>query len=484
MTTPDMTEAYHNQVRKFFEETAPAWAKETGFVRRRSPLDGRLFLLSLMVTVYQQGTIVLEQLAATAEAIDPRCQVTGQAFAERFTAEAVQWLQALTALALQLTTPEHNQLLPLLSAFRAVYLLDSSTVRLPETLQDDYPGCGGDGSAAALKLYLLLDWLSGAYETVRVEAGRKADQNMGPEFVSGRQPGALWLFDLGFFNLAFLAAIAQAHSYFLCRLKAQVVLSVPAGEGGSARLELDRLLHRAPREVFELAVLIGAEAQVPGRLICAPVPPEVAQQRRRRARENARRQGYTPSQVCLRRLDWVLLVTDAPLAELATSAVVTVARVRWQVELAFKLAKSEAALQRTHAWAPQRVRCEFYAKLIALLFFNRLAALVPGSAQKQISPAKAWRRMRSQALRWLAELNQAPAVLGVRGLVEFLARHAKAGRPKQSPTTVQQLEEASRDPKLSRLLDPLGYLRAKSKKAGELAIFWSQARLAPKATLP
>jgi hypothetical protein len=24
MTTPDMTEAYHNQVRKFFEEMAPA----------------------------------------------------------------------------------------------------------------------------------------------------------------------------------------------------------------------------------------------------------------------------------------------------------------------------------------------------------------------------------------------------------------------------------------------------------------------------
>jgi integrase len=92
--------------------------------------------------------------------------------------------------------------------------------------------------------------------------------------------------------------------------------------------------------------------------------------------------------------------------------------------------------------------------------------------------------MRSHALRWLAELDQAQASLGAQALVTLLARHAKASRSKHSPTPVQRLEQADRDQQLSRLLDPLGYLPVKAKKVGDLATFWSQVRLSPKAALP
>jgi Transposase DDE domain len=208
---------------------------------------------------------------------------------------------------------------------------------------------------------------------------------------------------------------------------------VPTAEGDSARLELDRLLRLAPRQVFELAVLIGAEAQVPARLACAPVPPAVAQQRHRRARENARRQGYTPSQACLRRLDWTLLVTNVPTAELPTSAVATVARVRWQVELAFKLAKSDAALERTHPWAPQRVQCEFYAKLITLLLFNWLVA----DAQSRATVARRARPSAGVARR--AGLGHAPSPTRQSQSVETQPHPgpaAGAGRPRSAAVTV------------------------------------------------
>lgn len=106
-------------------------------------------------------------------------------------------------------SPHSAQVIPLLSAFSEVNLLDSSSVRLPESLKQDDPGCGGIGAKAAAKVYLLLDYLTGAYQTMRIEAGRKADQNMGEKFLTGHLPGALWLFDLGFFNAPFLALIAK-----------------------------------------------------------------------------------------------------------------------------------------------------------------------------------------------------------------------------------------------------------------------------------
>jgi hypothetical protein len=45
--------------------------------------------------------------------------------------------------------------------------------------------------------------------------------------------------------------------------------------------------------------------------------------------------------------------------------------VGWQVELTFKLVKSDARLETSLATQKHRVECELYAKLITLLFFNR-----------------------------------------------------------------------------------------------------------------
>lgn len=188
MTTLNQPQVYHEQAKQFFEKTANQIAREKKFVQRQSPLDGSIFLLSLVLTVFEYGTMVLDQLAVMAHQIDPTVAVTGQAFKERFTPVAVAWLQALLAEALKLTAPAcGTEVVPLLAVFRAVYLLDSSTITLPDTLQTAWRGGGGAGAKAALKLYLLLDWLTGQYTTLHLEAGRKADQNMGARFPDSRR---------------------------------------------------------------------------------------------------------------------------------------------------------------------------------------------------------------------------------------------------------------------------------------------------------
>jgi hypothetical protein len=183
-------------------------AIETKFVRRRSPLDGSVFLQALALNVFQFGVIILDQLAKAARRINPDVEVTGQAFKERFSAAAVDFLKAMFVEALNVTAPQAAQAIPLLEAFSEVNLLDSSSVLLPESLKESYPGCGGIGAKAAAKVYLLLNYLTGSYQRIRIEAARKADQNMGEHFLAGHKPGALWMFDLGFFCAPFLAQIA------------------------------------------------------------------------------------------------------------------------------------------------------------------------------------------------------------------------------------------------------------------------------------
>ena len=213
------THTFHTLMQQFFTHTADAAAATTGFVRRHSPITGPRFLQALVWTVYRHGSISLSQLVDTAEELNPACQVSEQAFDARFTAQAVAFMQTMLAHCLQCGLPDSSSVVPLLQSFSALYLLDSSTISLPDALKSDFVGCGGDAASAATKLYLLMNWFNPSFEALELRDGKKADQDMGREFLAHRPTGALWMFDLGFWSLAFLASIVEAKSYFLSRLQ-------------------------------------------------------------------------------------------------------------------------------------------------------------------------------------------------------------------------------------------------------------------------
>jgi hypothetical protein len=61
------------------------------------------------------------------------------------------------------------------------------------------------------------------------------------------------------------------------------------------------------------------------------------------------------------------LVTNAPPAVLAIREALVLARARWQIELLFKLWKSEGRLDEWRSADPARILCEVYAKLTAMV---------------------------------------------------------------------------------------------------------------------
>lgn len=436
-----------------------------------------------MLNVFQFGVIVLDQLAISAHRINAQVKVTGQAFKERFNSLAVEYLKQMFAEALQMTAPAPARAIALLAAFSEVNLLDSSTITLPETLKTEYPGCGGGGAKAAAKLYLVLNYLTGGYHTMQIEAGRKADQNMGEKFLAGHAPGALWIFDLGFFNAPFLAQIAAAASFFVCRLAAsQTVFYCPRAAGQLEPFDLDHFLMRAPRKLFELGIVFGPEQQVSARLIITPVPKEVAATRRRKAREKARQNGRQPTQKTLARCDWTLLLTNASETQLPTSTVREVYGVRWQVELAFKLFKSDARLETTLGREKHRVQCELYAKLIALLLFNRLSGVAEDLAGEKLAPAKLWRRLRSSVTDLLEALGQETAQT-LSEMLKFVADYTKPGTGKQRPTTRQGLMRAATEARQVTLKDPLRQLSKKQSTKAEIRKALARSLKSDKVTL-
>lgn len=85
---------------------------------------------------------------------------------------------------------------------------------------------------------------------------------------------------------------------------------------------------------------VHENVRVSGFVHAIPLPPEQAEQARRKLREKASKKGRTPRADSLYLCGWVLIFSNLPLEILDTQAASATYRVRWQVELLIKRLKS------------------------------------------------------------------------------------------------------------------------------------------------
>ncbi len=64
---------------------------------------------------------------------------------------------------------------------------------------------------------------------------------------------------------------------------------------------------------------------------------------------------------------WTIYVTNVPPKLLATQEVFILGRYRWQIELLFKLWKSDLEVDKWASRKPERILCEIYTKLIGAI---------------------------------------------------------------------------------------------------------------------
>jgi len=132
-----------------FTTEADQLARQTGVVQRESKLTGPLLLLILVAGFIQHPTASYNILAQVAA--DHGVTVTRQAVQARLTSTAVTFFQTLLQRSVDLLQQQVRLPIPILTQFRAVYLLDSSPVALPDPLATTYPGTGGAGPQAGIK---------------------------------------------------------------------------------------------------------------------------------------------------------------------------------------------------------------------------------------------------------------------------------------------------------------------------------------------
>jgi Transposase DDE domain len=384
----------------------------------------------------------VEQLAHSAARVG--VDVSPQAVDQRFTLATAALLQEIVTTSMQHLIATDPVAIPILQRFTGVRVHDSTTIVLPDALAQQWHGCGGTSSehtSSALKCGVQLDLLTGALCGLDLTDGRASDHRLGVQH-SALPAGSLRLADLGFYDLGVLAALSAANVYWLSKLEPNAVIS-----DATARTYPLLAFVQALGEVaqWQGAVWVGKGRRLRARLLVQRVPQEVADQRRRRIRKSARDKGVAPS-AALALAEWTILITNIPPELLTLSEALVVAKVRWQIELLFKLWKSQGQLDTWRSGKPARILCEVYAKLLALVV-QHWALVVGCWRYVDRSLVKAAQVVRDHAVELAgarARLDRLSEVLETIQCV--LTRTARMNSRRKHPNTYQLLLALTTEP--------------------------------------
>ena len=425
------------QLQAVLEEQAKCLGTETRLVQRTSKLGAMELVSTLVLGWLYNPSASLNQLAQFSGWLG--VQISAAGLHQRLNGAMVAVLEGLLKYSLSMLTSSYQLSGTVLSQFKGGYAVDSSVISLPAYLADIWVGVGGASSAAAVRLQVGVELLSGCITAIEPQDGRCVDQQS-TLIRRLMQPGSLLLFDLGYFSQDRLAALVEVGAYFVCRYKFRTGLYCPDAPQQPLQL-VSYLSQVSGSQAHRLDVLVGRRQRVPAHLIVQRLPPTIAQQRRRKAKRKAKRDGQTLSADYLRLLDWSIYVTNTTPEQLTPAQVITTYRMRWQVELIFKLWKSQAQLDEIGQWRTERVLCHLYARLLGLVIFHWLSAPIRSIHRLDLSWVKAFQVLQPHLLDWMRSLAQ-----GWHGFTDLLARltldwcrFAVKNKRRKSPSTWQQL---------------------------------------------
>lgn len=384
-----------------------------------------------------------EQLAHTAAQVGV-C-VTPQAIDQRLTRSTAELLREVLASSTQHLIAADPVAIPLLQRFTGVRVQDSTTIILPDQLAEQWQGCGGSSpehTAAALKCGVQFDVLTGCVCCLDLADGRAADARLPLQSVA-LPKGSLRLADLGFVSLKGLAELSEREVYWRSKLEPTSLISTSAHERQSLLNYVQRYAELAS---WEEEVWVGKNRQIQARLMVTRVPQEVADQRRRRIRKTAQEKGVTPSAVALALASWTILLTNIPARLLSIAEALVLSKVRWQIELLFKLWKSHGKVDEWRSQKPEQILCEVYAKLLAMVIQHWVLAVscwaypdrsLVKAAQvvREQTPVLACARAQVQRLSEALETIQA-----------ILKRNARINPRRKHPNTYQLLLALTTEP--------------------------------------
>ena len=364
----------------FTTEELNELAKETKFVQREfggSKIDGAIFL---DLIVFHNENLKEQSLRDLSSMLkdELRIEISKQALHKRFNEYAVAFLSnALEKLLQQQLQSSAIKLLD--NEFNRVLIKDSVCFQVHESMAEFYPGSGGSGSKAAIRIQFEYDLLSGRITDISINAFNEQDAKDSLATIENAKEGDLIVRDLAYMSLAVLKKIIKKLALYLCRPNTNVKM-YELKNGNYVEINFDSMVKYMKKHkisFMEREVYYGSNEKLKNRLILHLLPAEELAKRLRKARQNAKKKGKgNLSENYKARAGLNLFITNAGKEQIPTENVWPIYRLRWQIELMFKIWKSICQIEKVKKINKERLECHVYSKLIFIMLGWKMVWMV------------------------------------------------------------------------------------------------------------
>jgi hypothetical protein len=292
-----------------------------------------------------------------------------QALNERFNEKCVEYMKAVLSEILR----EHFDPLysgKFLPGFTRIRIKDSTKFMAPSNLETHYKSCGGDvhsASKSSISIQYEYDLKSGAITDLNITSGDRNDRADAGQTANRMEKGDLIIRDLGYFSTPVLENCLEKEAFFLSRLDASTNVYDSAYQPISFK-HIYQSMQKSGMIEKEIPVYIGKKTKLPVRLILQLVPEEVYAKRIREKTIKSKGQGRGQlTEETKIRCRFNLFITNAEATLLPAGQVFPLYRLRWQIELQFKIWKSVFKIDRLQKMKEERYITLLYIKLMLII---------------------------------------------------------------------------------------------------------------------
>ena len=256
--------------------------------------------------------------------------ISGQAVWKRIGPEMVELMKQLLQKSFK---QKYDTLIDsaLFQFFPNVYIQDATHFRLPRFLSSIFPGSYSKfGKSATAKIQAVFNIRRGVFSGFELASFRDNDQNDANKITKCLKENDLVIRDLGYFVLKVFSNIAKQRAFFLSRLRFGVIIF---DKETLKPLDLQKLLKKK-KGIVDIRVKLGKQEKLDCRLVAVPVPQDVANKRKRKAKKD-RNKKANHSKEYLNLLGYTIYITNVSEDIWSIEQIEKAYRSRWYIEILF-----------------------------------------------------------------------------------------------------------------------------------------------------
>lgn len=251
--------------------------------------------------------------------------------------------------------------------FNRIIIQDSTIVKLPQRLFDDFSGVKNHSTQVAnARIQLALNLGNHSLSLFSLDQYSKPDVSEAKALPI--EEGDLILRDRGYLSVQEIQRIQKANAFYIFRYKFKMkYFDINTGDA------LCLLTKLRAEESLDMFARLGAPDGPMVRIVAQPVSEELANERRRKAKKENKNK---PSKDNLESMGWTIFITNLFNAQYSFCRILQMYGIRWNIEIVFKALKSELNLEGIHNVAKYQLRFIVQARIMRLLLIYHFIAAI------------------------------------------------------------------------------------------------------------